>query len=68
MEYSQHALDRMAERGITTGNVEWCLAANNFEYRDGGRRYRRRVGRDVVMFVITNEDGTRIVSAWIRYY
>ena len=68
MYYSQHALDRLAERGLTQGNCNWCVAGGNYEMRDGGRRYRRRVGRDQVMFVITSADGQSVISAWMRYY
>lgn len=69
MHFTQHALPRMAERGVTQGDVNWALQQpDSTEMRDGGLRIvrRRAPGQGNRLFVITNLARTVVISAWWR--
>lgn len=69
IEYLQHALDQMKERGISRVEVESCILHHDIEYADkggnpiyvasvGGRRIKVVVKKDCVnpIVVITSAD------------
>lgn len=63
---TQHARERLEERGLTVGNVEWCVQGGNyFVQQNGCRHYSRSYdnGNSEVHAIV---DGNRLVSCWIR--
>jgi hypothetical protein len=68
MLISFHARQQMQRRGLTVGNINWCIAGNNYYIQPDGRRHYSRdydAGQSEV-HVITNGAGTVLVTCWIR--
>ena len=68
MYVSYHASVRLAERGLTIGDVNWCVAGGNYYDQDNGNRHYERSydNGNSEVHVITSADGHTLVSAWIR--
>ena len=66
MNYTQHAQQRMAARGITAANINWGMAVGYTLQGDGSRRYIRPFPVGNRLFVITNSTGTTVITTWIR--
>ena len=63
---TQHARERLEQRGLTVANVDWCVAGgNSFVQANGTRHYSRTYdnGNSEVHVIA---DGNRLVTCWIR--
>jgi len=68
LTYSNHARERMAERGITEANIAWAMNGNARGVEEGKTLYQRwwtdDAGQRWGLFVIA--DGDHIVTTWLR--
>jgi hypothetical protein len=63
---THHARQRMQARGLTEGNIYWCIAANHYYIQNNGTRHYSRVYDNGNSSVHVITDGNRLVSCWIR--
>jgi hypothetical protein len=64
---TNHARQRLNERGLTVANVEWCVAGGNyFVQANGNHHYTRQYdnGNSEVHAIVAGNN--RLVTAWIR--
>ena len=68
MEYSDHARERMQERGISEADVEWAVQSR-FVWTEHGTRLHRRwyiaaSGRRYGIYVALDPHVDRVVTVW----
>ena len=68
MHISYHAQQRLQARGLTVGDVNWCVAGGAYflEPNDNRHYVRYYDNGDSAVHVITSNDGSVLVTAWIR--
>ena len=69
MTFSQHARERMAERGITEGDISWTITGGNSRAIEEGKTLYQRWWTDEYgdrwgLFVIAR--GSSVITTWIR--
>jgi len=71
LNFADHALDRVRERGITPGQVEYAWSHPTGPTLAGARpdtqkfTGRTSAGTDLVI-VVARDDRRRIISVWVR--
>lgn len=70
MQYTQHARERMLERGISKDDVAWAVQSNFVWTNDGTRLYRRwytgASGRRYGIYVVLDPHVDRVVTVWVQ--
>lgn len=63
---TEHARLRLEQRGLTVGNVEWCVAGGRYFVQANGTRHYSRAYDNGKSEVHVITEGNRLVSCWIR--
>ena len=70
MQYTQHARERMLERGVTEEDVAWAVQSSFVWTNDGTRLHRRwytaTSGRRFGIYVVLDPHADRVVTVWVQ--